>query len=184
MTNPVISLLRARRSSRAIRSKALPESIVEELIEAARMTPSCYNNQPWRFLFLESAEGLEKGIEALAPGNAEWAKHAPLLIIGYSREEDDCVIEDGRAYHQFDLGMASMNMMLAATHHDLTARPMAGFDPVKICESFGLRDEDEPFVVIAVGEVDDDESMVPERYKGIEQKTRVRKPAEETVNRR
>jgi nitroreductase len=154
---------------------------MKDLMEAARLTPSCFNNQPWRFLFLESAEALAKGAEVLSEGNRVWAERAPLLIIGYSKAEDDCQIKGGREYHQFDLGMAVMNLMLAATHHGLAARPMAGFSPKKAKEFFGLDEEDQPLVMIAVGHPAKDESHLPEHYVGKTKKPRERKSVEEII---
>ena len=125
---------------------------------------------------------LENGRGVLAPGNLDWAGKAPLLIIGHTRKEDDCVVKDGRAYHQFDLGMSVMNIMLAATHHGLTARPMAGFDPAKTRAFFDLPDDAEPLVMIAVGKPGDDEAEhLPEHFRGIEGK-RERKKADEIVS--
>jgi len=181
MANPIIELLGQRHASRAIDTKPLPESVIAELAEAARLTPSCYNKQPWRFLFLASEEGLEKGRQALGGPNKKWANRAPLLIVGYSRKEDDCVIPDGRAYHQFDLGMSVMNLMLAATHHDLVARPMAGFEPSKVKELFDLSAEEEPLVMIAIGYKSNDDSHVPDNFKEIAKQPRTRKPVEEII---
>jgi len=181
MANPIIDLLNQRHASRAIDSKPLSDSVVAEIAEAARLTPSCYNKQPWRFLFLTSEQGLEKGRQALGSPNKKWANRAPLLIVGYSRKDDDCVINDGRAYHQFDLGMSVMNLMLSATHHDLIARPMAGFDPSKVRELFNLSAEEEPLIMIAIGYKSHDDSHVPDTYKDIAKQPRARKPVEEII---
>jgi nitroreductase len=183
MNNSIIEILHARKATRSISQEPLPENIIVELIEAARLTPSCYNNQPWRFLFLESAEALAKGYDALSRGNRAWASRAPLLIVGYSRRDDDCILPDGRAYHEFDLGMSAMNLMMAATHQGLVARPMAGFDPEKIRHSFKLDPNAQPLVMIAVGLPLDDESHLSDRYKGIGEKPRQRKDASEIVQR-
>jgi nitroreductase len=182
MFNPVSTLLTARHATRAIDSRPIDEELISDLAYAVRLTPSCFNKQPWRYLFLTSEESLAKGREALAPGNRVWAERAPLLIVGYSRRDDDCVLDDGRAYHQFDLGMSAMNLMLAATHHKLVARPMAGFNPVKIKELFDLADEDEPLVMIAVGYRSEDESHLAERYREIARRPRERRPVGEIVN--
>jgi glutaredoxin-dependent peroxiredoxin len=185
MDNPVIGLLRARHGSRSFRVDPVPEEIVGELVEAARLTPSCMNNQPWRYLFLSSPEALEKGRQALSKGNFPWAGRAPLLIVGYAREADDCAIPDGRRYHQFDLGMATMDLMLAATARDLVARPFAGFSPAKLKELFPehLSDADQPLVMLAVGYLSENEDHIPPEKRGMEQKPRSRKDASEIVRR-
>jgi nitroreductase len=181
MNNPVIDLLQKRRATRAIDTEPLPMGVMEEILEAARLTPSCFNNQPWRFLFIYSDDALEKGRKALTGGNTKWANHAPLLIVASSNPENDCQPKDGRAYDKFDTGMAAMNLMLSATHLGLVARPMAGWDPKVIKEEFGehIESGDEPIVMIAVGNPGDDESHVPDHYKGIEDKPRERKAGDE-----
>ena len=122
-------------------------------------------------------EALDKGRQTLAKANRIWASRAPLLVVGYSRREDDCVLGDGRAYHQFDLGMSVMNMILAATRHRLLARPMAGFDPSGVRGLFGLNEEDEPLVIVAFGYPSADDGHLPERYRSMDKKTRERKEA-------
>ena len=181
--NPIIQLLEARKASRSFSSKPLPPEALTEMAEAARLTPSCFNNQPWRFLFLESEPALEKGRHALTGGNRAWALKAPLLIIGYSRPQDDCRLKDGREYHQFDLGMSCMNIMLAATHQGLNARPLAGFDPEIIRTVFGLAPEYQPLVMIAVGYESSDESHLPANYRGLAGKPRLRKSVDEFLKR-
>lgn len=177
--NPVLDLLNKRRATRAIKTVPLPIGFLEDLAEAARMTPSCVNKQPWRFLFCESSEARAKANEALTGGNVAWAPRAPLIIIGYANREDDCQIPDGRDYYQFDLGMSVMNIMLCATAMGLVARPMAGFKPEVLKEKFEFAEGDEPFVMLAVGYPAADDSHVPEKYKGIEEKPRERKTMEE-----
>ncbi|GAB4154996.1 MAG: hypothetical protein Kow00107_04890 [Planctomycetota bacterium] len=177
----VSELLKARYASRSISSEQIPESVLGHLIEAIRLTPSCFNNQPWNYLFLMSPEALEKGRQCLVPGNLEWAGSAPLIVIAYARKKDDCVLKDGRAYYQFDVGMSVMNLMLAATANNLVARPMAGFNPDAIKEKFGLDEESEPIVVLALGFYNADESRLPDRLKGANEKPRVRKRPDEIV---
>ena len=181
MESPVIELLKQRNASRAIDNSPLEEEVIRQLVEAARLTPSRMNKQPWRFLFLTAKEGLARGGNALEGGNRGWAMAAPLLIVGYSRRDDDCVLDDGRIYHHFDLGMAVMNIMLEATHLGLIARPLAGFNPEIIRGEFALDPEDEPLVMLAVGSPCEDDGHLPEHFQGWEERPRQRKPAEEIV---
>jgi nitroreductase len=183
MKESITELLRQRYATRSISGEKLDESVVSELIEATRLTPSCFNNQPWRFLFLEGGDALDRGHEVLKQGNRPWASRAPLLVIGYSRKVDDCILPDGRAYHQFDLGMAVMNLMLAATEHGLVARPMAGFDPEKTRVLFDLDQDEEPLVVLAIGRPSTDVDHLPDYAKELADKPRQRKPAGEIIQR-
>ncbi len=175
--------IETRRAYRSFERATSTEETARDLARHASLAPSCFNKQPWRFLFLESPEALAKGHECMVEQNRVWASRAPLVVIGYSRRQDDCLMKDGRAYHQFDLGMSVMDIMLAATHHGLVARPMAGFKPDTISELFGLADDEEPLVVVAIGRPSDDESHLPDRYKGLTKQPRERKPASEIVQR-
>jgi len=178
----VIELLKARKATRAISEEKLSEEIVRDLIEAARLTPSCFNKQPWKFLFLEN-EGLEKGREVLTGGNRKWANRAPLLVIVYAKPQHDCQNDDGRDYHRLSMGMASMNIMLTATEQGLVARPMAGFDPQMVRDLFSLEKDDDVMLIIAIGYQGEDESHLPDYYQGLHEKDRTRKNADEIVAR-
>ena len=116
-------------------------------------------------------------------GNRQWASRAPLLVVAYSRREDDCILPDGRAYHQFDLGMAVMNLMLAATQHGLVARPMAGFEPEKAKLLFGLAEGEDPLVMLAIGHPSPDTDHLPDYAKELDKKPRERKSASIIVKR-
>ena len=181
MKNPIIELLLKRKAGRSIDSKPAPEAIIEELIEAARLTPSCYNKQPWNYIFAISDEAREKAVQIFTGGNVKWAPRAPVIVIGYTKADDDCQLPDGREYHQFDLGMSAMNIMLAATHHGLTARPMAGFDPEKTRQLFDIGEGYQPMIAIAIGYPSEDESHLPDYYRGADKKPRERRDAEEIV---
>jgi len=146
----LLELLHQRKASRAIKNQPLPSEIIDQLMQAAQLSASCNNNQPWRFIFLIEENALEKGRLALSRGNS-WAKPAPLLVIGLSKADLDCQLSPNRNYYLFDLGMATQLLLLQATELDLVARPMAGFSPEKIKNEFNIPEEYEPFVMVAIG---------------------------------
>jgi nitroreductase len=150
MSDTLIKLLNSRKATRAISEQKLDDRIIAQLQESTQLSASCFNNQPWRFLFLSEDAALEKGREALSPGN-HWAKRAPLLVIGFSAPELDCQLPDGRQYFLFDLGMATQLLLLQATELDLVARPMAGFSPEVIRRNFDVPENLQPYVVVAIG---------------------------------
>lgn len=179
MKSNVVELLRGRLATRAIDAAPLDDGVVDALIEAARLAPSCFNNQPWRFLFCVGDDARAKANECLSGGNKPWAGRAPLLVLAHAAPTDDCQLPDGREYYQFDVGLAVMNIMLAATEMGLVARPMAGFSPAKATELFGLPETAQPIVMIAIGKPSDDESHLPDHAKGKADAPRERKAAAE-----
>ncbi|MDY6876063.1 MAG: nitroreductase family protein [Chloroflexota bacterium] len=180
METQVLDLLWRRKATRAIAARPVEPEKVEVILEAARLSASCANKQPWRFLVLDEPEALEKGRQALSRGNY-WAKMAPVLIVGYSKPDLDCILSDGRRYYQFDLGMAVQNILLQAAELDLVARPMAGYSPQKVKEMFDIPDEFEVMVFIAIG-YEGDISTLEERHQRISRDPRQRRPLEEVVN--
>jgi len=150
MADNLIKLLQKRKASRAFSNEKLSEAIINKLMETTQLSASCFNNQPWRFLFLTNELALQKGRRAISEGNS-WANTAPLLIVGFSKPDLDCQLKDGRNYYQFDLGMASQLILLQATELNLVARPFAGFSANVIREEFEIPGEYEVYVMIAVG---------------------------------
>jgi nitroreductase len=169
-------LLEARSAYRAIDHRPVEKERLQAMLEAAQLSASCMNMQPWRFLVLDEGEALEKGRAALADGNY-WAKTAPVLMIGLSRADLDCSIPDGRDYFLFDLGMATQNLMLQATEFGLVARPMAGFKPDLVREAFGIPESYTILIAIAVG-YKGDLSKLKENHRKVSVAPRTRNPLE------
>jgi len=177
METVFLGLLKKRSAYRAISPEPLEENQRKAILEAAQLSASCMNHQPWRFLVLDEPEALEKGREALAPGNY-WARTAPLLIVGFSRKELDCHMGDGREYYLFDLGMAVQNILLQATELGLVARPMAGFQPETLHKAFGLPETYRVLIMIAIG-APGDLAGLNEKHQAVSRAARVRRPLEE-----
>ncbi len=142
--------IESRRSYRALVPVKITDEMVKELARAASMAPSCFNKQPWRFVFIRSREMLDKMHGALSDGN-EWARDGSMLIVVISKKELDCIMRDGRVYYQFDTGLAVGQMMLMASGMGLVTHAMAGFSPKKTREILGIPEEMDVITIIAVG---------------------------------
>lgn len=138
-----------RRAYRSFEPVEITDEIINELVSAAQLTASCFNNQPWRFVFVRSKERLLRMREALKKGN-EWAFEDSLMIAVFGKKENDCVIKE-REYYLFDIGMAVSSMLLRATEMGLVAHPIAGFSPEKTREILGIPDSYLVITVINVG---------------------------------
>lgn len=176
METPLLKLLRERSPYRALSPRSVEREKVLSLLEAAQLSASCFNNQPWRYLVLDEPASLEKGRKALVEGNY-WARTAPVLIVGFSKRDLDCLPADGREYFLFDLGMATQNILLQATALDLVARPMAGFKPDVLRQEFGIPAEFTILVMIAIG-YKGDLATLEERHQKLSLGPRMRNPLE------
>jgi len=166
-----------RRALRGIKPDPVEDEKLETLLKAAHLAPSCMNKQPWRFLVVRTKESLERLHSTLSEGNY-WMKPAPVMIVVYTDDELGCQLSDRRNYALFDTGTAVGLLLAQATQMGLIAHPVAGYDPVKIKEIFGLNG-----IIIAViavgywGNLD----ILNEKHATIELGDRVRKPIEEVA---
>ncbi len=139
----------SRRAFRSLAPTVITEELVNDLAHQASLSASCFNNQPWRFLFVFSPEMLEMMKSVFSSGN-RWCHAASLMVVVFSRKDDDCIIRD-REYHQFDTGMAVAFLILRATELGLVAHPIAGFSPKKTREILGIPDDYQVITIILVG---------------------------------
>jgi nitroreductase len=141
--------IKKRRAYRSLEPVEVTKEIIKDFAECAQITASCFNNQPWRFIFVYDSKMLEKMHNVLTSGN-EWAYKASMIIVVLGKQEDDCVIHD-RIYYRFDIGMAVSAMILRATELDLVAHPIAGYSPRKTRELLGIPDDFDVITLIIVG---------------------------------
>lgn len=138
-----------RRSLRAIGDEPIDEKSVALLVRAARLAPSCFNNQPWRLVFVKSEGRLERLWRALSPKN-DWVKSAPLIIAAFSNKEDDCSVS-GTDYHLFDTGIALGQLMLQAWELGLVAHAIAGFNAKEVEAALNAPGGYHAITLVAIG---------------------------------
>ncbi|MBN2280421.1 MAG: nitroreductase family protein [Candidatus Marinimicrobia bacterium] len=131
-----IDVLKSRRATRSLDKINISDEMIRQLAEAASLAPSCFNKQPWRFVFVREEKRLQKLFEVLPRGN-KWAHKASMIVAVFSKKEDDCMLGD-RDYYLFDTGFATNHMMLRATDLGLIAHPIAGYDKEKAMELLNI----------------------------------------------
>ncbi len=170
--------IETRRAYRSLTTVTITETMVSELSKAASLAPSCYNNQPWRFVFVYESGKLDEVKKALAKGN-EWALKASMIIAVFSKEKDDCVLKN-RIYHQFDTGMATAFLLLKATDLGLVAHPIAGYDEEAVKKACAIPDEFTVVTLIIIGKKDEEiHDELSEWQKESEKSRPLRKQLEE-----
>jgi nitroreductase len=166
----VMEAIQSRRAFRSLIPVDIGPDLVADLAGCVSLSPSCFNSQPWRFVFVYDREVLNELHAALSSGNA-WAKAGSMIIAVFSRPDDDCVIKS-RIYHQFDTGMGVGFLILRATEMGLIAHPIAGFSPKKVREILGIPDEYQVITLIIVGKKDQGISPVLSEKQAAAEKER------------
>jgi nitroreductase len=152
---------------------------VTTLFEAARWAPSCFNDQPWRYLAWQRSadpDAHEVALNCLDEGNRIWAHRAPLLVSALA----DTKFRRGKdnRWGAYDTGAASLSLCLQATAMGLVTHQMGGFDAHAISTRFGAPDRYQPIAMIAVGypgAVD----LLDEKQAARQAQPRVREPLSE-----
>jgi nitroreductase len=75
----ILDLLRKRCSVRNFSDMPIPESILADILEAGRLSPSGGNEQPWQFGVITGKEQIESISQAAY--KQAWIASAPLLIV-------------------------------------------------------------------------------------------------------
>ena len=170
----VSAAIKKRRAFRALTSFKVTDDFIHDLSEHAGLAQSCFNKQPWNFIFVRGENVLKKIYKTLSAGN-QWAAHAPLIIAVYSKAKDDCVIED-RVYNMLDTGFAVQNLILRATELGYVAHPIAGYDQKKVAKTLKIQDEYQVITLVIVGKHDiSDMSYLNEHQRDTENKRPDRK---------
>ena len=123
------------------------------LLEAARWAPSCYGDQPWRYVVCnrdDNRDAWQRALDCLVPGNQSWARHAPILILVAADNLFQHNSEPNR-WAQYDTGAASMSLCVQATGLGLMVHQMGGFDAQAATAAFGLPQHCTPMAMMAVG---------------------------------
>lgn len=133
----VDSMFVDRWSPRAISAEPLTDEQIGTLFEAARWAPSCFNEQPWVFVYATSPQDRQAFTDTLVKKNQLWAGRAPLLIYILARRKFKQDDRENR-HAAFDAGAAWMSLALQARKMGLYAHAMAGFNQEKAYELLNI----------------------------------------------
>jgi nitroreductase len=99
----------ARRNVREFADRAIPDAELDRVLEAGRLAPSSQNNQPWDFIVVTDREML-RALSGVWRGGGHIANAAAAIALVIPDEEEPRARERNR----FDIGQATMQMMIAA----------------------------------------------------------------------
>lgn len=148
------STIAGRWSGRAYdAAKTVSHAQVVALLEAARWAPSCFGDQPWRFIVWNKAtnpQGWQQAFDCIVPGNQAWVKDAPVLFLACADSLFGHNQQPNR-WAQYDTGAAAENLCLQASSMGLMAHQMGGFDANLTREKFNIPAQYTPMAMISVG---------------------------------
>lgn len=139
-----------RWSPRAFDPAPIEPAVLDSIFEAARWSPSCYNAQPWLFVYASTPDELARFRPLLNDWNQQWATTAPVLGFAFARKDFRHKDEPNR-WSWFDTGAAWMALTLQARMHGLYTHGMGGFHAEKVNAALGVPDDHEVICAFVIG---------------------------------
>lgn len=141
-------LIHARYSVRAYRPDPVDDSLLEQVLEAARSAPTACNRQPFQFVVVHT-EGRKEELSRIY--HRPWFVQAPLIIAACGIPSQNWVRRDGKNYNDVDVAIAMDHLILGAANAGLGTCWVAAFDPVAAREVLLLPPEVEPVAFTPLG---------------------------------
>jgi nitroreductase len=158
----------SRREQRRYDGRPLPDSLVERILDAGRLSGSGSNRQPWTFVVLSEPAALAEAV--FEPDSLRRAALAVAIVVS------------GKGPTSFDAGRASQNMLLAAWNEGIGGSPNGIADPERARAALGLSEDEKLINILSFG--------YPERPRDVSRHTAEewsarakRKPLDEVVRR-
>ncbi|MGV3726702.1 malonic semialdehyde reductase [Hydrogenophaga sp.] len=141
------------RTANGFTSEPVPDALLQQVYDIARMGPTSMNTQPTRYVFLKTPEARARLLPALSPGNLDKTRSAPVTVIVctdtrfyefmpqvWHREgakenfESNPALAEATATRNSTLGGAYF--IIAARALGLDCGPMSGVDLAKVNAEF------------------------------------------------
>jgi nitroreductase len=173
----MLEIISGRQSDRKYEDRPVETEKLDRIIEAARLSPSANNAQPWKFIVVNDPEMVKKIAEAASSkvlGMNTFVGQAPVQIIVVREKADIQTRAAGvvkkRDYSLIDIGIASENICLQAEAEGLGSCMIGWFDERSVKRHLGIPGSKRVELIITIG------------YSVSRQREKNRKPTEATVS--
>ena len=174
--NDFLQLAASRQSDRAYdMSRAVEPEKLERILEAARLSPSACNAQPWRFVVITDPElAVKVGKATAGLGMNKFAKDAPVHILVVEESANITSLLGGKVkgkhFPLIDIGIAAAHISLAAEAEGLGSCILGWFDEKELKQLAGIPASKRLLLDIAIG------------YPVKEKRKKMRKPKEKVIS--
>jgi len=164
----VYDAVKARRSIRKYKTSAIEEDKLMRLLNAARLSPSAGNRQPWKFIVVTDSE-----IKRRLADVCRWkmwrmsqVEKAPLVIVGCGIPKESIRVGSLEKGYVVDVTIALQSIVLTATSLGLGTCWIGAFDEKKVRELLGIPEDIKVVALLTVGYPD--ETPKPKSRKSLD----------------
>lgn len=163
-------VIRNRRSVRKYKPDAIPEDVLERVLEAFRAAPSWANRQPWELVLVTDPEikkQLQETVSDRNPATAAIMEASVLVcavgILGVSGWYKGKTVTGRGDWVMFDLGIATEHLALAAAAEGLGTVHVGFFDYHEAGKILGLPEDRTVIELIPLGYPDQEPREIPRK---------------------
>ncbi len=137
------NLVQVRQSDRKYRAQPVEKEKIMKCLEAARLSPSACNSQPWKFIVVDSRQLLGQMADAACgTGMNKFTYQVPVMVAVVLEKMNvtariGSMLKD-KDYSMMDLGMAVEHFCLQAAELGLGTCIMGWFNEKKIASLLGV----------------------------------------------
>ena len=144
----VAKAIKKRRSVRSFKNQPIEPEQLEKILEAARLAPSAFNNQDWRFVVVRNRETLQA--LARACDDQEFVAEAGAVICCCATKSEH-VLSNGEPAYALDLAIAGSFIMLQATELELGSCWTGAYQSERVKRLLRIPEEVRVVGIIALG---------------------------------
>ena len=144
----VAKAIKKRRSVRSFKNEPLEPEKLEQILEAARLAPSAFNNQDWRFVVVRNRETLKD--LARACEDQDFVAGAGAVICCCATKTEH-VLPNGELAYALDLAIAGSFIMLQATELELGSCWIAAYQSERVKRLLRIPETARVVSIIALG---------------------------------
>jgi nitroreductase len=138
--------IRSRRNTREYQDRPIDGADLDRILEAGRRSPSSMNEQPWDFIAVTDRATLERMADLWRWGAHIRGAAAAIALLSPASEDPDA-----RETFAFDLGQASMSMMLAAADLGIGSCHSSVGEQAEARDVLGFPGDREAVILLSLG---------------------------------
>lgn len=144
----VIQAIKSRKSIRSFLDKKVESKKLTNILEMARLAPSFFNRQDWRFVIVQDINTKRKLVNyAETPS---FVTESPIVIVGCGKPVELLTNSDKSSYI-IDAAIALDHVCLAAVEYGLGSCWISNFDEKKVKEILDIPEEIRVIGIISLG---------------------------------
>lgn len=158
----LMEAIRTRRSVRRFKAAPVPENLLMEVLNAARLAPSACNSQPWKIVVVRD-EDVKLKLSASANGQ-RFIAQAPLVLVACGLPDEAFPTVGGyMSSHVIDVSIALDHLTLAAHAVGLGTCWIASFKEDKVREILSIPEDVRVVALTPLGFPDEAPGRTPRK---------------------